>query len=90
VVGNNEGECHYEPGFKVEVVDTTGSGDAFSAGFITRYLNGDSLGDAARFGNALGAIVATKKGGTEPVSFEDVQQFIASSPDRSIDPDYSS
>lgn len=88
LVGNDKGEHVYEPGFIVEVVDTTGSGDAFSAGFITRYLNGATFAEAAHYGNALGALVATTLGGTEPVSPEDIEAFIASYPERSIDPTY--
>ncbi|HEU5469689.1 MAG TPA: PfkB family carbohydrate kinase [Actinophytocola sp.] len=36
------------PAFKIDVVDTTGCGDAFSAGFVMASTNGASLTDAAR------------------------------------------
>jgi sugar/nucleoside kinase (ribokinase family) len=44
--------------FEVEVVDTTGCGDAFSAGFLRGLSLGRSRPDAARMGCAAAAMVA--------------------------------
>ena len=46
------------PAFEVEVVDTTGCGDAFSAGFLRGLAVGRSRADAARLGCAAAALVA--------------------------------
>jgi sugar/nucleoside kinase (ribokinase family) len=46
----------------VEVVDTTGCGDAFNAGMITGLLLGASPVDAASLGIACGSLVATGLG----------------------------
>ncbi|MFL5891778.1 MAG: carbohydrate kinase family protein [Solirubrobacterales bacterium] len=46
------------PAFEVEVVDTTGCGDAFSAGFLRGLSLGRSRRDAARLGCAAAAMVA--------------------------------
>ena len=46
------------PAFQVDVVDTTGCGDAFSAGFIVGLALGRSELDAARLGSAAAALVA--------------------------------
>ena len=43
------------PAFDVQVVDGTGAGDAFFAGFIAGLLQGWSLTRIARFANAVGA-----------------------------------
>ena len=44
--------------FEVDVVDTTGCGDAFSAGFLRGLSLGRGPGDAARLGCAAAALVA--------------------------------
>ena len=49
-------------GLKVEVVDTTGAGDAFAAGMICAVLNGNTLVEACRAGNAAGARVVSSLG----------------------------
>ena len=47
---------------KVDVVDTTGAGDAFNGGLVTALDEGKNLLDAARFGNVVGALSVTKIG----------------------------
>ncbi|MEV0196964.1 carbohydrate kinase family protein [Nonomuraea sp. NPDC050691] len=50
------------PALKVEVSDTTGCGDAYCAGFITGLLHGRDVLEAARWGTAAAARVATGLG----------------------------
>ena len=50
------------PSFKVEVVDTTGAGDAFNAGLAVALAEGRSLPDAIAFANATAALCVTKPG----------------------------
>ncbi|NUW42388.1 carbohydrate kinase family protein [Nonomuraea rhodomycinica] len=50
------------PALKVEVSDTTGCGDAYCAGFITGLLHGRDVPEAARWGTAAAARVATGLG----------------------------
>jgi sugar/nucleoside kinase (ribokinase family) len=47
------------------VVDTTGAGDAFDAGFLAAFLAGASLADALAMANACGAISTRATGGVE-------------------------
>jgi ribokinase len=48
--------------YDVDVVDTTGAGDAFCAAFGVRIAEGATLDDAVRFACAAGAIACTKEG----------------------------
>jgi len=54
--------CVKVPAFKVDAVDTTGAGDAFSVGFMWGILKGHSLKDAAMMGNYVGSLVVQTKG----------------------------
>jgi fructokinase len=72
----------YEPGYRVHVADSVGSGDAFTAAFVHRLLHGAGLRDACRFGNLLGAIVATQIGATEPITAAQIEQFEAQQNER--------
>ncbi len=49
-------------GYAVEEIDPTGAGDCFDAGFLARWLAGDSPSKAAEFANACGALAVTAKG----------------------------
>lgn len=56
-----------EPAFDVDVVDTTGAGDAFTAGALAAYepgMNADALDDVLRYANATAALTTTETGGT--------------------------
>lgn len=53
----------FVPGFTVKkVVDTVGAGDGFAAGLISALLEGASLEEAARRGNAIGALQVMSRG----------------------------
>ncbi len=72
------GQAWQVPGFEVEVMDTTGAGDAFNAGFLYAHIvEGRPIPDALRFANACGAIAITTVGGTTaPPSAAQVDAFI--------------
>ena len=57
LVVDRQSETHV-PAFAVDVVDTTGCGDAFSAGFLRGLSLGRAPADAARLGCAVAGIVA--------------------------------
>ena len=58
IVVDGDGEPTRVPAFDVDVVDTTGCGDAFSAGFVVGLGLGRSPHDAAVLGCASAALVA--------------------------------
>jgi sugar/nucleoside kinase (ribokinase family) len=61
-LGWADGRMYEAAGIKVPVVDTTGCGDAFDAGFLCEWLAGKPMEDCLRLGNACGALVATAPG----------------------------
>lgn len=50
------------PAFTIELVDQTGTGDAFAAAFAACYATGDNIRNAVKFASAAGALVCTKFG----------------------------
>ncbi len=50
------------PAFAVQVVDTTGAGDAFCGALAARVASGDDLLDAVRWATAAGALATTVRG----------------------------
>ena len=72
------------PAFEVEVVDATGAGDAFAAGFIAGVWHGWSLERTARFASAVGALCVTGVGASggvrslaETVDFMETAQVVS-------------
>ncbi len=59
-------------GFNVIVNDTIGSGDSFLAAFISKWLSGETPGEALKYACAVGAFVATQKGATPVISEENI------------------
>jgi sugar/nucleoside kinase (ribokinase family) len=58
----NSSESVMLPAHSIDVVDATGAGDNFMAGFVSELLRGSSVKDALAFANACGAICATAVG----------------------------
>ena len=66
------------PTYPVKVVDTTGAGDAFSAGFITAHLEGKDLKDCVKFANAVANLKITKAGARAMPFRSEVEVFLKS------------
>jgi sugar/nucleoside kinase (ribokinase family) len=65
------------PAYKVDVVDTTGAGDAFVGGFLTGIIKGWNLKKAGEFANAVGALCVTALGATVGVrSYNQTIEFM--------------
>lgn len=76
-VTNSTGSGHV-PVFSVDVVDTTGAGDAFTAGVSVALGEGLSLPDAVRFGNAVAGLCVTKPGTASSMPYRaDVDALLA-------------
>ena len=58
------GELTRAHGLPAQIVDTTGSGDSFDAGFLRGFLTGEPLERCLAIGNACGALSTRALGGT--------------------------
>ena len=85
---SRDGLQAYDPGYRVAVVDTVGSGDACAAAFVHCLLQGRNLQDSCRFGNLLGALAATKAGGTAPIHAGEIERLAGDSRERIVSPDF--
>jgi sugar/nucleoside kinase (ribokinase family) len=59
-----------------QVVDTTGAGDSFNAGFVYAYLKGESLETCLKYANVLGGISVTGHGVSQIPTHEQVEALI--------------
>lgn len=73
----HNGIYHEHAGFKVQTVDTVGSGDAFLAGFLAALFDGKEIPQALTEACAVGAFVATRAGATPEYSRTDIMGMIA-------------
>ncbi|MGB2509775.1 sugar kinase [Leuconostoc suionicum] len=78
-VKNKSGESYIVNGFKVEkVVDTVGAGDGFALGLITGLIEGLTMADAVRRGNAVGALQVQTPGDNDGYpTQEELEAFLA-------------
>lgn len=45
-----------------EAVDPTGAGDSYRAGFLSRFLNGESLEQSAKFASSVSSFIVEEQG----------------------------
>ena len=80
--GNQGSAVFYEnnlkdmpPFLNEKVIDTTGAGDSYNAGFIFKYINGYNITECQKFGNLMGAVSTTAAGGVKAFeSYENVKK----------------
>lgn len=64
---------------KVKAVDTTSAGDTFVGATVLRYLDGDTLEDAARFASVASSITVTREGAAQSIpTLDEVKEVIES------------
>jgi len=68
--------CVDVPAFKVNVVDATGAGDAFNAGFLFGYLLNLSPEETLTLANAVGALKVSRKGARSSPFLAEVLLFL--------------
>jgi sugar/nucleoside kinase (ribokinase family) len=66
------------PAPEVEVVDTTGAGDSFDAGFLHAWLRGRPLEECLRYGVAAGSLSTRALGGTRAQpTLDELERFLS-------------
>lgn len=70
------GEYCEVPGFRVDVADTVGAGDAFSAAFVHGQSQGWDARRVAIFANAVAALVVSRRGATPDWRVEECWKMI--------------
>jgi fructokinase len=76
-ISYRDGIYHKQAVFSVKVKDTVGSGDAFLAAYLVRRLKGEEESAALKYACAVGALTASKPGGTPIITAEEIKAFIA-------------
>ena len=70
------GQFYVHPGFRVQVADTIGSGDAFLAGFLSSLIQGRSPEHCLAYANATGALVASRSGGQPAYDIAEIEVLL--------------
>jgi len=68
---------HAHPGFEIQVADTIGAGDAFTAGLVNCYLRRASLAEMNEMANRAGAWVASHVGATPEPGESGIEEALA-------------
>jgi sugar/nucleoside kinase (ribokinase family) len=73
----HDGQVEHAPALPVRVVDTTGAGDCFGAGFLRAWLDDRPLAECLRWGNICGGLSTTARGGaTAAPTLAEVQAWL--------------
>ena len=81
LVANNNGQLARLRAYKVDIVDTTAAGDAFTAALGVAIGRGEELVAAARFANAAGALACTRLGAQQAMpTLDEVSMLMADQP----------
>jgi len=76
LVVNSKNSTHVPP-FEVDIVDTTGAGDAFNGGLAIAISEGKDLVESTKFANAVAALNVTKIGTAPAMPYrEEVERFL--------------
>ncbi len=85
---SRDGKKVYHPAFAVQLQDPVGAGDAFTAGFLDSLLNEQPLAEACRFASAIGAMVASQQGATQPLDRSQIEEFLRDAEPGPVDEAY--
>jgi sugar/nucleoside kinase (ribokinase family) len=71
------GQAWHAPALQVQVVDTTGAGDSFNAGFLAALLQGEPVQTCLRYGNICGGLSVTRAGSASAApTLEELKKYL--------------
>ena len=76
-----DGSLVRSPGFQVAARNTVGAGDAFDAGFVAATVEGRTLAEALRWGNAVAALKVSRPGGARDLPSRAEVEALLATPD---------
>lgn len=76
LIVSRKGEVSEHPGFRVQIADTVGAGDAFTATMVHEYLRAAAIDHMNEAANRMGAWVASQPGGM-PIPKNDLSQALS-------------
>jgi len=83
-LGVGPGGLDRQAAIEVDAVDVVGAGDAFTAGYLSGRLRGESVGQSLRIGNVAGGLATTVRGDCEGIpTREEVEAYLSVSSDAS-------
>lgn len=77
---NREGINYQHPGYRVQVADTVGSGDAFLAALLSKLIDRSPPAEMLDYACAMGALIASKPGACPEYDTNEVVQLAGSLP----------
>ncbi|WP_035669795.1 carbohydrate kinase [Flavobacterium sp. 83] len=69
-------KMYYNSGYKIDVVDTVGSGDSFLAALLSKLLTTNEPQKAIDFACAMGALVAKNTGANPKIPIKEIDEFM--------------
>ncbi|MDI1305093.1 MAG: carbohydrate kinase [bacterium] len=69
-------KMYYNSGYKIDVVDTVGSGDSFLASLLSKLLTTNEPQKAIDFACAMGALVAKNTGANPKIAIKEIDNFM--------------
>jgi sulfofructose kinase len=76
-------ECHHQPAFQVEAIDTTGCGDVYHGAYAAALIWGYDVPERMRFASAAAALKATQPGGRRGIpNRQQVEAFLQTGHER--------
>jgi len=71
-----EGKLYTHAGFKINMIDSVGAGDAFLGGLVASIIQKKPYNEALKFACATGAFVASKAGATPSYNINEINHII--------------